>query len=279
MEASRADDDAALAAAIARSDKARALREDLDRLADEIVNAGGGPLLEALLDEVRDAEADALKVQSGDLQEALRTLSDEIEAKAAERATAQAEFARFDDGPDAAIAAADMEQAKAEMAAQAEVYVRKRAEVNLLRWAIDRYRAEKQTPLLKRASTLFSILTRGNYVSLLVDAEGSKARLSGLDRNDAVVPVDRMSEGTVDQLFLALRLAAVEDAVAGGAKLPFLADDLFVNYDDERALVGFEVLAELAKSTQVLFFTHHRHLLGVADRALGAAKVAICELA
>ena len=166
MEASRAEDDAALAAAIARSDKARALREDLNRLADEIVKAGGG-LLEALLDEVRDAEADALKVQSGDLQDALRTLSDEIEAKAAERATVQAEFARFDDGPDAAIAAADMEQAKAEMAAQAEAYVRKRAEVNLLRWAIDRYRAEKQTPLLKRASALFSILTRGNYVSLL----------------------------------------------------------------------------------------------------------------
>jgi uncharacterized protein YhaN len=278
MEASRAEDDAALAAAIARSDKARALREDLNRLADEIVKAGGGPLLEALLDEVRDAEADALKVQSGDLQDALRTLSDEIEAKAAERATVQAEFARFDDGPDAAIAAADMEQAKAEMAAQAEAYVRKRAEVNLLRWAIDRYRAEKQTPLLKRASALFSILTRGNYVSLLVDAEGSKARLSGLDRNDAVVPVDRMSEGTVDQLFLALRLAAVEDAVAGGAKLPFLADDLFVNYDDERALVGFEVLAELAKSTQVLFFTHHRHLLGVAESALGASRVAFCEL-
>ena len=279
MAASRAEDDAALAVAIARSDRARALREDLDRLADEIVKAGGGPLLQTLLDEVHDAEADVLKVRSEDLQVELRSLSDEIEAKAAERATAQAEFARFDDGPDAAIAAADMEQAKAEMAAQAEAYVRKRAEVNLLRWAMDRYRAEKQTPLLNRASALFSILTRGNYVRLMVDSEGSEARLSGIDRNDAVVPVDRMSEGTVDQLYLALRLAAVEDAVAGGAKLPFLADDLFVNYDDERALVGFEVLAELAKSTQVLFFTHHRHLLGVAEKALGAAKVAICALA
>lgn len=71
----------------------------------------------------------------------------------------------------------------------------------------------------------------------------------------------------------------MEDAVAGRAKLPFLADHLFVNYDDDRALVGFEVLAELVKSTQVLFFTHHRHLLGGSDRALGAAEVAICELA
>jgi uncharacterized protein YhaN len=279
MDAAHTEGNEALGIAIARSDKARTLHEELDRLADEIVKAGGGPLLDTLLDEVREADGDALKVQSGDLQESIRSLSDEIEAKAAERATVQAEFSRFDDGPDAAIAAADMEQAKAEMAAHAETYVRKRAEVNLLRWAIDRYRAEKQTPLLKRASALFSILTRRNYVSLLVDAEGSKARLSGLDRTDAVVPVDVMSEGTVDQLFLALRLAAVEDAVAGGAKLPFLADDLFINYDDERAQAGFEVLAELAKSTQVLFFTHHRHLLGVADKAVGLANVAVCELA
>ena len=279
MEAAHTEDNAALGGAIARSDKARTLREELDRLADEIVKAGGGPLLETLLDEVREADGDALKAQSGDLEDSIRTLSDEIEAKAAERATVQAEFARFDDGPNAAIAAADMEQAKAEMAAQAETYVRKRAEVSLLRWAIDRYRAEKQTPLLKRAEVLFSILTRGNYVRLLVDAEGNKARLSGIDRNDAVVPVDGMSEGTVDQLFLALRLAAVEDAVAGGAKLPFLADDLFINYDDERAQAGFEVLAELAKSTQVLFFTHHRHLLGVAESAIGATNVAVCELA
>jgi uncharacterized protein YhaN len=278
MEAAQAEDNAALGIAIVRSDRAWTLRDELDRLANEIVKAGGGPLLEMLLDEVREADGDALKVQSSDLQESIRSLSDEIEAKAAERATVQAEFARFDDGPDAAVAAADMELAKAEMAAQAETYVRKRAEVNLLRWAIDRYRAEKQTPLLKRASALFSILTRGNYVSLLVDAEGSKARLSGVDRDEAVVPVERMSEGTVDQLFLALRLAAVEDAVAGGAKLPFLADDLFINYDDERAEAGFEVLAELGKSTQVLFFTHHRHLLRVAENAVGAASVAVCEL-
>ena len=45
-------------------------------------------------------------------------------------------------------------------------------------------------------------------------------------------PVSGMSEGTVDQLFLSLRLAAVEHVVAEGTKLAFLADDLFINYDD-----------------------------------------------
>jgi uncharacterized protein YhaN len=279
IEAVGAKDDAGLIAAIDRSDRGRTLRADLDRLGNDIVKAGGGPLLEALLEDVRGADSDALTARSSQLQDELQGLQEEIEAVAAERATVQTEFARFDDGPDAAIAASDMEQARSEMASRAEAYVRKRAEVNLLRWAIDRYRAEKQTPLLKRASTLFSTLTRGNYVRLLVDVDGSKARLSGLSRSDAVVPVEGMSEGTVDQLFLALRLAAVEDVVDAGAKLPFLADDLFVNYDDERALAGFEVLAELAKSTQVLFFTHHRHLLDIAEKAIGKANTSICELA
>ena len=51
--------------------------------------------------------------------------------------------------------------------------------------------------------------------------------------------------------------------------MPFIADDLFVNFDDKRAAAGFQVLNELAKKTQVLFFTHHEHLLDVARKTLG----------
>ncbi len=119
-----------------------------------------------------------------------------------------------------------------------------------------------------------SRLTLGHYAELLVDHDGDKARLGGLTSDHSVVPVDGMSEGTVDQLFLALRLAAVEDAVEAGSKLPFLADDLFINYDDERAAAGLRVLAELAEKTQVLFFTHHQHLVGLARQALSPIQPA-----
>ena len=113
----------------------------------------------------------------------------------------------------------------------------------------------------------------------MVDHDDNTPKLAGVRSDGAtVVPVDGMSEGTVDQLFLALRVAAVEDALAQGAKLPFLADDLFINFDDERAAAGFKVLAELARKTQVLFFTHHAHLAEVADRALHPAKVSVCGL-
>src|SRR3546814_14997694 len=88
-----------------------------------------------------------------------------------------------------------------------------------------------------------------------------------------------MSEVTTDQLFLALRLAAVEQSIAAGVRLPFLADDLFVNFDDERSEAGFRVLAELARSTQVLFFTHHPHLAAIARSVVGEDLPSECSLA
>ena len=84
-----------------------------------------------------------------------------------------------------------------------------------------------------------------------------------------------MSTGTADQLYLALRIAAIEDYLDHAEPMPFIADDLFINFDDKRAAAGFRVLSELAKKTQVLFFTHHEHLLEVARKAFGASVPAV----
>jgi uncharacterized protein YhaN len=267
------EDTARITAAVQACERARALTQDIARHGEDIVKAGAGSTLERLLTESDIADAEALAPRSEELTRQIAALSDRIAELAAERATAHAGLKRLDVGPDAAMAAADAEQAKSEMALQAEAYVRKRAEIVLLKSAIARYRSEKQNPLLKRASAIFARLTLGRYEELLVDMESDKARLAGVTGDQIVVPVEGMSEGTVDQLFLALRLAAVEEAVDNGARLPFLADDLFINYDDARSAAGFQVLAELAQKTQVLFFTHHQHLLSLAQQALSPMTV------
>jgi uncharacterized protein YhaN len=52
--------------------------------------------------------------------------------------------------------------------------------------------------------------------------------------------------------------ASLEQHLAsGGRPLPFIADDLFINFDDKRAAAAFGVLAELAQRTQVIYLTHH----------------------
>src|SRR3546814_23050 len=60
---------------------------------------------------------------------------------------------------------------------------------------------------------------------------------------------------------------------------PFLASDLFVNSDYELSEAGFRVLAELARSTQVLFFTHHPHLAAIARSVVGEDLHSECSLA
>ena len=142
----------------------------------------------------------------------------------------------------------------------------------LLQWAIDRYRREKQAPLLQRAGELFAEVTSRSFTDLRVDYDhNDQAYLAGLRSSGEAVPVSGMSSGTADQLYLALRVAAIEDYLGRGDALPFVADDLFINFDDPRAGAGFRVLGELARKTQVLFFTHHAHLLDVAREALGAS--------
>ena len=140
----------------------------------------------------------------------------------------------------------------------------------LLDHAVRWQAAQRRNPLLARASTLFQALTRGGYSELRADHEADRPRLLGLKADaETVVPVSLMSEGTQDQLFLALRLAAVEQSHRAGVRGPFLADDLFMTFDDDRARAGLRVLGELSRSTQVLFFTHHDHLRALAAEVFG----------
>jgi uncharacterized protein YhaN len=74
-----------------------------------------------------------------------------------------------------------------------------------------------------------------------------------------------MSSGTRDQLYLALRLASLEKYMESAEPMPFIVDDILVHFDDERSRATLGVLAELARKTQIILFTHHRRLVEQAQ--------------
>jgi len=80
-----------------------------------------------------------------------------------------------------------------------------------------------------------------------------------------------LSDGTRDQLYLALRIASIERHLDVGEPMPFILDDILVHFDDERAKLALELLGELGERTQVLFFTHHARLRDLAREVLGDA--------
>lgn len=256
--------------AIQRSDEMRALAAELDRLTAALTQDGDGLSVADLTAECSGTDFDAIAAKEQTITEEVQELRNRLMEAREIRNTARQVFDAIGGDDKAARDAADRQAALAEIAEIAEQYVRLRSAIVLLQWAIDRYRREKQAPMLKRAGELFTILTCGSFKTLQLEFDDhDNMQLAGIRQDGKRVPVAGMSSGTADQLYLALRIAAVEDYLGRAEPMPFIADDLFINFDDKRAAAGFRVLGELAKKTQVLFFTHHEHLLEVARKALG----------
>lgn len=88
-----------------------------------------------------------------------------------------------------------------------------------------------------------------------------------------------MSEGTSDQLYLALRLALLERALENREPVPFTVDDILIMFDDDRTAAALKLFAQLSRKSQVIYFTHHRHLVELARKHLPPRDFCVHELA
>jgi uncharacterized protein YhaN len=180
-----------------------------------------------------------------------------------------------DPGVATATAAADAQQDAvaigAAMADAAERHVEAATAAALLRWVIDRHRATAQAPLIERAGAMFAQGTAGAFTGLVLDYADDDDRplIKGLRSDATRIGVDVMSEGTRDQLYLALRLGAISSR-GGSQALPVVCDDLLITADDGRAGEMLRVLAAASKGNQIILFSHHEHIVDVVDVAEAA---------
>ncbi|NWQ43330.1 hypothetical protein MLOOGBEN_21755 [Bacillus sp. EB106-08-02-XG196] len=132
----------------------------------------------------------------------------------------------------------------------------------MLQKGIEYYRENNQSTILNRASEIFNRLTLGSFDGLTVDYDKKdQPIIMGVRNQDEKVEVSGMIDGTTDQLYLALRIASIEQYVKDNEPIPFILDDILVHFDDERSKETLKVLLELSKHTQIVFFTHHYSLI------------------
>jgi uncharacterized protein YhaN len=81
------------------------------------------------------------------------------------------------------------------------------------------------------------------------------------------VPVERLSQGTIDQVYLAARIELVR-LVTQDRRPPLIFDDPFVTYDDERAARAVDMLRGLAADHQILYLTTSTRYDAVADKVI-----------
>lgn len=256
---------------VGRSDRRRQLQQAIDGARTTIMADTDGLGIDAVVAELDAADLSTLPGQLADVSRELEEVRSQWAAATEERLRAQQTFDGISGSATAAIAEAKRQEALAAMAEASERYVKVATASRLLRWATDKYRDRKQGPMLSRAGEIFARLTLGWYKKLVVDYDHEPPSLAAQRAAGATVEVSGMSEGTRDQLFLALRLAALELHLAQTTPLPFIADDLFINFDDDRSKAGLEALRELSKQTQVIFLSHHDHLLPIVQDVFGVS--------
>jgi len=244
-----------------------------------IEGAGGIPLAEL--------EGQAAKIDPDALPEEIARLSQEIEQELAPESKRfsvligekRHQLRQMDGNARAAEAAEQGARLLAKIKRLAERYVQLKVAAHVLKNEIERFRSENQTPVLAITSRYFHDLTLGSFAGLLTDEnDQGEPVLVGTRPNNARVLVERMSSGTRDQLYLALRLASLEWRITGHEPMPFILDDILVNADDARSRAALKILAELAAKTQVILFTHHRRIVDEALQLTAPSGLQVHEL-
>ena len=106
--------------------------------------------------------------------------------------------------------------------------------------------------IAQRAGYLMSRMTGGRYDRLSIGEDLSLR--AGAENEDTLREALWRSDGTVDQLYLALRLAVAEELTPDA---PLVLDDALVRFDESRLAAAMDILKDAAADRQVILFTCH----------------------
>jgi uncharacterized protein YhaN len=135
------------------------------------------------------------------------------------------------------------------------------------------YERQHQPETLKEASAYLKRLTEGHYTRVWTPLDEDTLRVDDAEGNS--LPVEVLSRGTREQLFLSLRLSLIRAYGQRGVMLPTVLDDVLVNFDASRAKAAAGVLRDFAaEGFQILLFTCHEHVAKIFKNL----KVATREL-
>lgn len=269
-----------LAGAISRSTEYQRLQKKVSDAESAFAKVAEGVPIEEIKQQAAEVSVDELPGLIASLR---RQITEELYPRIKDISKVIGEENRelqlMDGSGRAAEAAEKMEQVAAMIRRLVDQYALIKVAAMVLKDEIERYRKEHQDPVLRIASRYFADLTIGSFAGLRTDIDDKgEPILVGLRPDDTRVPVAGMSSGTRDQLYLALRLATLESRLQHSEPMPFIVDDILINFDDARSRATLKVLAGLAQRNQVILFTHHGQVVAESRKIPGDGLAHVHEL-
>lgn len=236
---------------------------------------GRGERAEALLVELGEGTI----VDWKDQADVSRALVRQLKAERDETVRTEERLSSQIDELTASAAIPQLEQRALEIEAELrrtlEEYLVASGSTLLLQQTLKRYEQERQPRVVELASRLFGRVTEGRYVRLGIDSapDGSKPTVSVFSPDGARVDATSLSRGTVEQLYLCLRLGLAESFAEGYLPLPIVLDDVLVNADPARRQKMAAGLGDTASRHQVIFLTCHPDVAELLEQSAGQVRL------
>ncbi|MFO8084466.1 MAG: AAA family ATPase [Desulfobacterales bacterium] len=248
------------------SAKKREIQDRLESNNHQLRRLSGGAAVADFIAEAQNLDPDSIDGEIDSLQETIDALNNEKNVLNQTVGMEKNELSKMDGSARAADLAEQIQIVLGGMEKNAEQYARLKIATKVLSMAVERYREKSQGPILKRASMLFNQITNQAFKCIRAeyDDKGQPVIVGIRNGSGDIVRVENMSDGTADQLYLALRLGGLEMYLEGNDPLPFIVDDILIKFDNDRASATLQALAKISEKTQLIFFTHHYHLVELA---------------
>jgi uncharacterized protein YhaN len=215
-------------------------QDDISALMDAYGQSGLEKRWESVLAKIEELKANqaSLQQQRGEFLQEVKTLGED----------SRMDEARMElNVIDAKIAALKKEWQKLAVATQ------------MLEMIRETYESKRQPETLKEASNYLTRLTEDHYVRIWTRLTGEELLVD--NHEGETIPVDKLSRGTREAVYLSLRMALVGAYARRGAVIPMVLDDVLVNFDGRRTRAAAEVLYDFSRNGyQILMFTCHDHM-------------------
>lgn len=155
----------------------------------------------------------------------------------------------------------DFENEKSDLQALVDEWAVNRVAAFLIESTLNYSMEDRLPKTLKEAELYFAFLTNQKYNKIVVDHQIIRV----LSEDGKYYEVNELSRGTAEPLYVALRLAFVNN-MKDILRLPIIIDDGFVNFDDERKEKVYRLLNDISHQTQVLYFSFDEEVLEMTDK-------------
>jgi len=241
-----------------------AIHEERRTLADALASrelalrthSGPGEAYDRLLRRLSESDIAAIELQRDTLRARKAELAERAAAARSELGAVQLRLEQLATDDRSSSLRAQRAVIIEQLRGHAENWSRLTIARALLDRARSRFERERQPAVIKEAGQYFAAMTRSRYSGVFVPIGSSSVEALPADGGEPRLP-QQLSQGTQEQLYLAMRFGLVEHFARQASTLPVVVDEVLVNFDPDRAHAAACGFSRLARKHQVVVFTCH----------------------